>query len=92
MTPSQLSRLLRQLQWTPEQAAAYLRVHPRTVNRWRYAERAIPSPVEVALTAARAFQLWERGPDENADLPPGFERIIERLLRRTRRPLWSSRA
>ena len=84
MTPSQLSRLLRQLQWTPEQAAAYLRVHPRTVNRWRYAERAIPAPVEVALLGARACQLWEQGPDENADLPPGFQRIMDRLLRPTR--------
>ena len=33
MTPAQFARALRRLRWTPKQAAAYLRVHPRTVTR-----------------------------------------------------------
>lgn len=54
MTPERFKQIREEATLTQAEAAKYLRVHLRSVQKWEGDERAIPGPVEVLMEMLEA--------------------------------------
>ena len=61
MSPEQFREAIAGLGWSQLEAARQLDVEPRTVRRWVAGDRAIPSPVRIALDCMRRLRACRCG-------------------------------